>query len=124
MLTLPLHNEDIGQLVIYGQALTGCVGRSPRFLGYLLKEFLTLQHFMIVAVFARLFGNPFNQFLMDPLLVDGQVVLNILALEATAVGHHAPIARFFVSFQEERFFRGFDGLVGISFKVFDQLRKG
>ena len=82
------------------------------------------MHLVIVAVLAGLVGNALDQFLMDSRLVDGPVVFGIMALKTAAVGHHAPVARLLAFLQEQGFLGRFDGLIGISFEVLDQLLEG
>ena len=72
---------------------------------------------MAVAVLAGLPGYVFQQLAVYLGLVDGFVVLGVMALEATVVGNEAPIAGLFVGVQNNGLCRDLDGFVRIALKV-------
>ncbi len=75
---------------------------------------------MIVAILARLRGNPFYQFAMYPGLIYFLMIFGIFTLKTPAVRYTAPISRLFSFLQEQGFGKGFDWLVWVPFEMFSQ----
>ena len=94
---------------------------GPALFRDLLEEFLPVSHLVAVAVLAGLVGDALDELLVDPGLVDGQVVLGVLALVAAAVGNHAPVAGLFALLQEKGLFGRSEGLVRVSSEVLEKL---